>query len=367
MEIRADVAPDSVATDFGAPGPYQVGITELDLFDEARDREVRTMVWYPALPDGQERITYLLFVEGGAFVDAPADMGAAPYPMVVFSHGFNGVAEQSLTYTEHLASHGFVVVAPDHVGNTIKDANADDDEVAATAILRPGDLRFAHREVTTMSASEDDLLSGVVDATHVALSGHSFGGYTALMAAGGAVDVDAAKARCDAGTPADIFCPYIPFWPPGETVVLDDPFEHLEALIVLAPGGSAAFGEEGLAGVQVPALVFGGSLDEMTPMDVEVHPIFQRLPAPKAEAVIQGAAHLSFTNICDIPIAAAALDDFCGVDGMRGADETFQVVNAVATTFLDIHLRGGAPPELLSQPGLDARFPGAVKWSEVPE
>ena len=79
-ELRGDAAPDTIATDFSAPGPYQVGITELDLYDEVREREVRTMVWYPALPDGQERITYLLFVEGGAYVDAPPDLSAAPYP-----------------------------------------------------------------------------------------------------------------------------------------------------------------------------------------------------------------------------------------------------------------------------------------------
>lgn len=370
VEVRGDAPPDTSAPDFGMLGPYQVGIVELDLYDDLREREVRTLVWYPALPDGQVRITYLLFVEGGAFIDAPADLSDAPYPTVVFSHGFNGVAEQSLTYTEHLASHGFLVIAPDHVGNTIKDANADDEEVAAAALLRPGDLRFAHQEVAALSASPGHLLSGMADTTHVALAGHSFGGYAALMAAGGGVDVDAARAACDAGTPADIFCPYIPFWPPGETIVLEDPFENLEALIVLAPGGSAAFGEEGLAGIQVPALVFGGSLDETTPMDIEVHPIYQRLPSPKAEVVIQGAVHLSFTNICDIPIAAAALEDFCGVAGMRGADETFPVVNTVATAFLDAHLRSGDPSAsaaVLSQEGLDALFPGVVHWSKEPD
>ena len=368
VEVRGDLFPDTSGSDFGSPGPYQVGIVELDLYDSLREREVRTLVWYPALPDGQKRITYLLFVEGAAFIDAPADLSAAPYPMVVFSHGFNGVAEQSLTYTEHLASHGFLVIAPDHVGNTIKDASADDDAVAATALLRPGDLRFAHREVAALSASPGHLLSGMADTNHVALSGHSFGGYTALLAAGGSVDVDAAQDRCNTGTPADIFCPYIPFWPQGETIVLEDPFEHLEALVVLAPGGSAAFGEDGLAGIEVPALVFGGSLDETTPMDIEVHPIYERLPSPKFEAVILGAAHLSFTNICDIPIAAAALDDFCGVTGMRGADGTFPVVNSVATAFLDAHMRNGnSSATVLSQEGLEARFPGVVQWSQDPD
>jgi len=98
-------------------------------------------------------------------------------------------------------------------------------------------------------------------------------------------------------------------------------------------------------------------------MDIEIHPIYEALPPPKAEAVIADAAHLSFTNICDIPIAAAALDDFCGVEKMRGADGTFPIVNALTTVFLDIHLKGDASHAwLLDQESLDAQF-GAVTWT----
>ena len=361
---QGDVAPD--LWNPTAPGPFPVGVTELHLHDPVRDREVRTVVWYPAAPDGQETAVYLLFVEGTAFVDAPADLSAAPYPMVLFSHGFAGIAEQSITLMEHLAGHGYVVAAMDHEGNMIKDAGADDDEVAAVALERPYDLRFAYEEVAALAATSGHLLSGLADPESVAVAGHSFGGYTALLAAGGTVDVDAAQVACDAGTAADIFCPYIPFWPAGEVVALDPPLPHLDAVFTLCPGGSAAFGPQGLAGISVPALIFGGSRDETTPMDIEVHPIYESLPPPKAEAVIADAAHLSFTNICDIPIAAEVLDDFCGVEGMRGADGTFPIVNALATAFLDIHLKGDASHAwLLDQEALDAYF-GAVTWTVVP-
>ena len=132
--------------------------------------------------------------------------------------------------------------------------------------------------------------------------------------------------------------------------------------------GSAAFGPGGLDGLSIPTLVFGGSRDETTPVVVEIHPIYDALPPPKAEAILEDAAHLSFTNICDISIAAAALEDFCGVEDMRGADETFPVVNALTTAFLDRYLRGrSAASALLTQRALDERFEGVTWTAQLPE
>ncbi len=42
--------------------------------------------------------------------DAALDRRGAPYPTILFFHGNGGVRAQSYFLTEHLASHGFVVV-----------------------------------------------------------------------------------------------------------------------------------------------------------------------------------------------------------------------------------------------------------------
>src|SRR5690606_13389968 len=48
-----------------------------------------------------------------AFRDVEAS-GDGPFPLVLFSHALGGYRSQSTFLTEHLASWGFVVAAPDH-------------------------------------------------------------------------------------------------------------------------------------------------------------------------------------------------------------------------------------------------------------
>ncbi|MBL6975781.1 MAG: hypothetical protein ISR64_08635 [Deltaproteobacteria bacterium] len=117
-------------------GPYQVGTTSFNFFDWARLRLVATTVWYPANPLGQPKATYLVVIQGNAYSQASPDLGDAPYPLVLFSHGFRGTAVQSITFTEHLASHGFIVAAMDHAGNTLTDFFSDDEKVAQVALER---------------------------------------------------------------------------------------------------------------------------------------------------------------------------------------------------------------------------------------
>jgi len=348
-------------------GPYQIGVRSYQLFDAERQRLVPTYIWYPAIPSGQELEKYVMMLEGKAHKDAPVEKSGGPYPMVLFSHGFNGISWQSITFTNFVASHGYVVVAMDHQGNTLFDFNADDELAAKVAIERPWDVKFSYEEVVKMSMDPNSPLAGMVEPSRIAMTGHSFGGYTALMVAGGYNVVDDAKAECDAGSPSDIFCPYIGYWPAGETVSLDPGIPGLKAVACLAPGGYSAFGDDGLAAIDVPALIVGGSLDPTTPVDVEIHPIYNALGLPKYEAIVQSASHMSFTNVCDLPPAQWFLTDFCGVEGMLGPAETFPPVNALAVAFLNYYVRDEVQYEgFLNQEYLDEAF-GFVDLSlEVP-
>jgi dienelactone hydrolase len=110
--------------------------------------------------------------------------------MVVFSHGYGGHRRQSTFLCTHLASHGYLVAAPDHTGNTIQDvmegilarvqgrpAVDPFTTLKDFIVLRPADVTFLLDHL---------LADGQLDADpeRIGLAGHSFGGWTTLATTG---------------------------------------------------------------------------------------------------------------------------------------------------------------------------------------
>jgi dienelactone hydrolase len=104
-----------------------------------------------------------------------------PFPVVLFSHGFGGYPEQSSFLTDHLATWGFVVVAPDHCTRDLKAVVSGTTKNGDQDIT---DLREALELVTKMNATPGTLLTGKLDLTRVASLGHSAGGGAAITVAG---------------------------------------------------------------------------------------------------------------------------------------------------------------------------------------
>ena len=121
-----------MAYDPFARGPYPAGVRTMALSDFARGgRLLPAEVWYPATDadagrdvDPASRDTYDL-VPGFPPFSQDAVRAAAPragrHPVVLFSHGYGGHRRQSTFLCTHLASHGYVVAAVDHTGNTMLD------------------------------------------------------------------------------------------------------------------------------------------------------------------------------------------------------------------------------------------------------
>jgi predicted dienelactone hydrolase len=132
-------------------GPYAVGSTAFTLVDDSRDesgfgapkdrRELYVRLWYPASarsqdpPDAdrasrpltlwhelyrgeQDLFTrmggYLAGVDTSSYEDAPLAADIDSVPVILFSHGMLGHAEQNTLLMEHLASHGYLVAAIGH-------------------------------------------------------------------------------------------------------------------------------------------------------------------------------------------------------------------------------------------------------------
>ena len=320
------------------PGPFPVGFAKIETSDVSLlpPRTLVVGVWYPSSPAGT-RTRHMMVIEAGSHSTAPADDTGAPYPLVMFSHGNKGIHFQSFSIFEHLASHGFVVAAPDHLNNTLYD-DPDDEETAAVALRRPGEMMSAMSAVLA-----DGRFSALTGGGAVrGISGHSFGGFTTLLLAGGEVDVSAAQARCAEGVPGDVFCPSIPHWPGGETVTRPAEAETFEAALAMAPGGYAAFGEDGLAVIDIPVFLMGGTKDEYTANDIE--PTYAALSPPRFKLIVDRGGHMMFTDICRIPFVSSipTLGDLCDTAVHISIDRGLQIVNTYAAAFFRYYLKDDA-------------------------
>jgi predicted dienelactone hydrolase len=283
-------------------GPFEVGATSIEWTD-ARGKEMVAEVWYPALPEaGAEPAPYPpLGLAGSAIREAPADLRFGSRPLVAFSHGYGGIRFQSIFLTEHLASHGFVVVSPDHTHNTFLDL---DGEFTAQVVLeRPDDVRFSVDELLARTADEDDRLHGLVDNEEYAIVGHSFGGYTAMVVGGGQVDMNGMVAYC-ASPGRGTGCDALEDVDPAELVNHGTSDDRAVVTVPMAPGVWYAFGADGqtapgLAHVRAP-LVLGGDVDNVLDFSDEIRPCFDAMAAPKTMVEFHGAGHYAFSDICEL-------------------------------------------------------------------
>jgi predicted dienelactone hydrolase len=325
-----DAAPDTAipfhAPD--APGPWHTGVTTLT-FTDARNKALTVEVWYPtdstADPDPYPEIPFT----GTAIRDA--DPAAGPFPVVAFSHGNAGIRYQSIFLTEYLATHGFVVVAPDHPRNTLLDFDAD--ALVEVALERPGDVVSAVDEVFALSATDDPIFAGLVQTDRYGMSGHSFGGWTTLAVAGGVTDWPAFRDFCAQNAGYDLCGIDVP----DDAVIADAPDPRAVAALPMAPAGWYSFGATGLSTL-APALLMGGEHDEDETLDHEILPLYDRMPSPKALATIAGAGHYAFTDICLLGDVQPDCEEEAG--GYIAIDRAHDLIRTLATAFFEVRLAG---------------------------
>ncbi len=299
-------------SDPAADGPYDVGISTFLLPEVAGYTNVPVEVWYPTSSPSAERTTYDfvgLPLPANGYRDAPPDL-TAPNLVVAFSHGFGGARQQNYTMAERLASHGFVVVAPDHPGTTTLDFLATYGDLGPSLLRRP----------YTVRAAVDAVLDGAVKGLDLhretyGMIGHSLGAWTALAVSGGALSSDAFHAACD-GDDHPASCEII-----GDITYTDEEVEEygqpdprVTTTILQSPGGYYSFESSSLARIVRP-LVMGGTLDDTLPYEAETVPTFDLLASPATLMTLEGAGHYGYTNMCDLSIATMFAKDCEGVEG----------------------------------------------------
>lgn len=265
-----------------ARGIYPVGVRTLEATDSARsNRALPIEVWYPATDahagqdladatrDHYDVMPGFLPVWQAAVRDAAAR--DARWPLVAFSHGFGGHRRQSTFLCTHLASHGYVVAAVDHTGNTVLDilqlmlslqaggAMPHTRTMLEEFIgLRPADIAFMIDRVATEMA-------GSVDLSRIGMTGHSFGGWTTLT-------YTARDPR---------ICAALPLAPAGGATPL--------------PGDALRDSVDLRWGRPVPTLYLVADRDTLLPLD-GMRGLYARTAAPKRMVVLRNADHMHF---CD--------------------------------------------------------------------
>lgn len=249
---------DSLTWDATKPGLYTCGHRVLQMTYTPPALPARTIpveVWYPSTSTDGEHPKYQgVFEDLLAYNDVPLSPTSwkAGMPVLVHSHGYKGFAGNSGRLMCHFASHGWLSVAPAHVGNLINDTPGT--LPLDIYIQRPHDIRAALDFIGSLPA--DDELSGKTDLGHVAMSGHSFGSYTAWAIAGAPLDIAAFESRCAMGEIAECT--------PEKMNVLAGNVSDARAKIAVTMGGLAyrEIGDANYGSAKVPMLMVSGTLDE---------------------------------------------------------------------------------------------------------
>ncbi|MCB0187478.1 MAG: alpha/beta fold hydrolase, partial [Caldilineaceae bacterium] len=305
---------------------------------------------------------------GHALRDAAIDDGQGPYPLVVLSHGFMLSPAWYHTLAEQYASYGFIVLAPDHPEEFDPTFGA----MWQTLIDRPAAVSRTLDYAEGLTAP-GGAMAGLIDMTKVAVVGHSYGGYTALAAAGAQYDMAAYKARCatlEADDPHAFFCmPIVPneaamaeragleavsdgLWPS-----FGDP--RVTAIIPMA-GDSYLFDAAGLAQISAPMLAIAGGADTGTPLDWGAQPAYAYASsAQKSLVVLEGGEHMLFTTPCENQpwLSEHPYYEYFCFDPAWEKPAALDLIHHFSTAFLLATLKGDQDAHAMLLPAA-VHFPG---------
>jgi len=339
-------------------GPYQVGTYINELTDTARKelysdkdeaRRFQIQIWYPSeITPTDERAHWMaradiyapaisedildlpsFFLDHLGLVKVPAYKNStiAPtdegFPIILFSHGWNGFNAQNTGQALELASHGYVVVGVQHTygavitvfeDGTIAKNNPDalpsgapDDEYEQAADLLgdqwAGDMSFTLDFLEGRNNNTNSPFYGSLDLSRVGVYGHSTGGGAAIQFCG-------SDPRCKALIGLD------PFMRPVSYEVLDD-------------------------GVSQPSFFMFSQVwaDDAVSLNNKLFdPFFSNSAETYGAVYIEGTAHYDFS---DLPLLSPLAPQL-GLKGPIRGKRVVTIMNDYLLSFFDRALKGSS-------------------------
>jgi predicted dienelactone hydrolase len=258
-----DTAADSAPLDWSVleKGPYNIGhrsIQQSYVLPLGGEQTIEVDIWYPTETEAGEPSVYYGIEEDpisieGADPAAPVHEGG--HPILAFSHGSFLYGGSSSFLMRRFASHGWIAVAPTHLGNTLFDYG----ETLPLSILTQRPMN----DLAAVDALENLEWLGDYSRDSLILAGFSFGGYDSWALAGASFSGEAIQTTCSAGN-------YTGCSPEGISLLKEgfsDP--RIKAVIPLAGANQFdIFGEEGRSGLAIPVLQMSGTEDQDNPQRV---------------------------------------------------------------------------------------------------
>ena len=234
-------------------------------------------------------------------------------PVVVFSHGITGSRFLHQNLFEYLASHGYVVIAPDHsydsnltvfpdgrTANYRSEITGHPDSVNIRRnqmITRKLDIDFIINQLILLNNGQiPSRLTGFLNLESIALGGHSFGGATATFA----THKNKQIAAC---------------------FVLDSWLSPIPDSVISS-------------GINTPFLFVGRptwNTSDYPENYSHLDRILERSPGPKYHLIIKNTLHLDYT---DIPLLSPFINRFMDV-GTLPPETSLPLINNLTLGFLE--------------------------------
>ena len=361
-QVQAQAEPAAPALHSELPAAptarHAVGTVRIEL-DVAEARRIPVQLWYPASesarleaeagrpvlefePEGtreRQQLAKLTNDAGPIYSQRTMHAANAPevlsqadrFPLVLISHCNDCTRYTYFEVAEELAARGFVVAAPDHVGNTLYNFVAGDSVgLELNVFLETRRLDMYTLTDRLLDAEAQVIPSGLrgrIDPARVGMAGHSFGALTTSYAS-----------TRDPRIRAVAFLAMLASLGDNLPVLGDQLAQQMPPVKLSKPAFFLLATEDGIN-------LFG--LDELIRQNYADYPTETWL------ATLQDTGHYSVTNICGI---APGYENGCG-DGFRtheflvpftylNIDTATSLTAALVATYFELQLNGASAQSL---------------------
>lgn len=305
-------------------GSFAVGVVLRSFVDQERSnwqgtgpRPLATIIWYPATsgaklkaPDFLDPQMQKYFVSYPLAENASLSGEQNKYPLVVLSHGNTSLALSLDWLGYFLASHGYIVAAVNHHGNTAAEPGGPIPQGFGAVWERPKDI-----SVLIDRMLSDPFFGSHIDSDRIGAAGHSLGGATVLELAGAIFDPDQLQAFCKTGV-ADPNCDPPPMirnqLKEFSELAKTDPaleasirrshypyYDHrVKSVFAMAPAIGLEHTDASLRAIQIPAYIVAGRADDITPVGTNAERFANLIPTATLTILPGMVGHATFGSQC---------------------------------------------------------------------